>query len=172
MVNGIYGYQDQSIINPFNGAPMQAANGGLIYFDSGINKDDFYAFMRIIGVHEHHTVSSSKEFGAFMTESQEPSKDGYLRQLRLVSKDGLSYMFRTFINNTEYNTYQDQKMTMREALWAFIDYERKSWECTGLQGLFGGDGDFAIEALSFGLMIENDYHHIYRIWSRAWLVTR
>ena len=41
-----------------------------------------------------------------------------------------------------------------------------------LAGMFGGDGDDSREKLSFGRMVENGYHHVYRIWSRAWLVTK
>ena len=36
----------------------------------------------------------------------------------------------------------------------------------------GGDGDWAKESLCFGLMVENGYQGVYRIWSRAWLVTK
>ena len=36
----------------------------------------------------------------------------------------------------------------------------------------GGDGDYAVEELSFGFMLENEYNQVYRIWSRAWLVTK
>ena len=38
--------------------------------------------------------------------------------------------------------------------------------------MFGGDGDWAKEELAFGCMVENVDLGIYRIWSRAWLVTK
>jgi hypothetical protein len=41
-----------------------------------------------------------------------------------------------------------------------------------LSGTFGGDGDWAQESLCFGFMIENAYHGVYRMWSRAWLITK
>jgi hypothetical protein len=34
------------------------------------------------------------------------------------------------------------------------------------------DGDWAKESLCFGFMMENEYHGICRIWTRAWLVTK
>lgn len=37
---------------------------------------------------------------------------------------------------------------------------------------FGGDGEWARESLAFGFLVENQYHSIYRIWTRAWLVTK
>jgi hypothetical protein len=41
-----------------------------------------------------------------------------------------------------------------------------------LTGTFGRDGDWAREALCFGFTVENAFHGVYRIWSRAWLVTK
>ena len=41
-----------------------------------------------------------------------------------------------------------------------------------IDGKMGGDGDYAVEELSFGFMLENEYNQVYRIWSRAWLVTK
>jgi hypothetical protein len=47
-----------------------------------------------------------------------------------------------------------------------------SFEDKGLYKKFGGDGDMKREELAFGLIVENEYYGIYRIWSRAWLVTK
>lgn len=66
-------------------------------------------------------------------------------------------------------------LTMAEAMWAFVEHEKKEWGTfwgEKLETTFGGDGDFAREDLSFGFMIENADEGIYRIWSRAWLVTK
>ncbi|MEI9999893.1 MAG: hypothetical protein WDO13_12425 [Verrucomicrobiota bacterium] len=41
-----------------------------------------------------------------------------------------------------------------------------------LRGTFGGDGDWAKESLCFGLLVENNDLGVYRLWSRAWLVTK
>lgn len=65
---------------------------------------------------------------------------------------------------------------MIEAFWGFMENERRKYGLyfgsPKLSGLFGGDGDFAQEELCFGFMTENHYHGVYRIWSRAWLVTK
>jgi hypothetical protein len=41
-----------------------------------------------------------------------------------------------------------------------------------LSGTAGGDGDWAKEALVSGFMVQNSYWAVYRLWSRAWLVTK
>lgn len=170
--NGVYGYQDRQGSNPFTSAPAQEANGGVIYFDNGIAKADFEALMRIL------EVEPSKDYAVFTAESKQPGKDGYLAQMRIVSKFGLRFMFGA-LTDAEYDKFPEQKLTIGEILWEFMKKEVKRWGTSwmqdgekGLRGLFGGDGDFAREELSFGFMVENDYYHIYRIWSRAWLVTK
>jgi len=174
--NGVYGYQYREGSNPFTSAPSQEACGGVIYFGNGINKADFEALMRIMEVQPAHVVNPSKGFAVFIAESNQPGKDGYLVQMRIVSKFGLRFMFGA-LTNAEYEKFPEQELTMVETLWSFIEQERKRWgtswmEDKGLGGKFGGDGHFACEETAFGFMVENDYHHIYRIWSRAWLVTK
>jgi hypothetical protein len=173
--NGVYGYQDRNGGNPFKSAPPQEACGGVIYFGNGIAKPDFEALMCILEVQDKYVAKPSKDFAVFIAESNQPGKDGYLVQMRIVSKFGLRFMFGA-INEAEYEKFPEQELSMVETLWTFIEHERKRWGTSfgakGLVGLFGGDGDFAQEELSFGFMLENEYHHVYRIWSRAWLVTK
>lgn len=175
--NGVYGYQDRKGSNQFTSAPQQEACGGVIYFGNDVNKADFEALMRIMKVQPTHVVKPSKDFAVFTAESKQPGKDGYLVQMRVVSKFGLRFMFNT-LTDAEYEKFPEQELTIVEALWSFIEHERKRWGTSwmdddkGLAGKFGGDGDFAREELAFGFMLENDYHHVYRIWSRAWLVTK
>jgi hypothetical protein len=178
MGNGCYGYQNSDDSNPFLGAPKQDACGGIIYFDNSITKQDFEALMRIMGIQPANFVNQRNDFALFCSESEEPGKDGYLAQIRVVPKFGLCYLFGA-INEDEYDNFFEQKMNICETLWLFIENERKRWgtsfmqdEEKGLIGLFGGDGDFKREELSFGLMLENSYYNICRIWSRGWLVTK
>lgn len=176
--NGVYGYQEPDRGHPLKGAPQQEACGGVVYFGNGISKEDFEALMRIMGVQPAWFAKPSKDFAVFTAESREPGKEGYLTQMRVASKFALRFMFGT-LAEADYDAFPDQGVTMVEALWAFIEHERECCgtsftqdEERGLSGLFGGDGDFAREELAFGFMVENDYHHVYRIWSRAWLVTK
>lgn len=176
--NGIYGYQKRGGSDPFKSAPSQEACGGIIYFENSIPKADFEVLMRIIGVQHSHFTKPSKDFAAFIKESEQPGQDGYLLQMRIVSKFGLRFMFGA-LTDKEYEEFPEQDVSMVEAFWFFIEIERKRWGTSfcqdsekGLRGLFGGDGDFAREELSFGFMVENSYYNVYRIWSRAWLVTK
>lgn len=62
-----------------------------------------------------------------------------------------------------------------DLVWTFVQSQQQVWgiyNTSQLSGVMGGDGDWAKEALAFGLMVENAYHGVYRIWSRAWLVTK
>ena len=174
--NGVYGYQNRKGNDPFTSAPSHEACGGVIYFGNDVTEADFKALMRITEVQPAHTVEPSKDFAVFTAESKHPGKDGYLVQMRVISKFGLCYMFGA-LTDTEYEKFPEQEVTMVEALWSFIQQERRRWGISwmddrGLGGKFGGDGNFACEELSFGFMVENDYYNVYRIWSRAWLVTR
>jgi hypothetical protein len=172
--NGVYGYQSPERI-PFLEAPTQDPTGGVIYFENGVKKEDFEALTRILNIGSTKPPYSL-QYAAFIQESSEPQKDGYLKQMRVVSKFGLRFLFGAISENA-YENFPHQLMTMTEALWSFVESEKKNWgtyfdESPKLDGKFGGDGYYAKEELSFGLMVENAYDNVYRIWSRAWLVTK
>lgn len=172
--NGVYGFQP-SIPNPIVIAPPQDEIGGFLYFGNGVTQDDFYALMRITGVQKSYVTNPLKGYAVFLQQSGQPGKDGYLSQLRIVPKFALRYLFGV-ITDKQYEAYPEQELTVREAMWGFMQTEKKKYG-TGfgsqeLDGKFGGDGDFAREELSFGFMVENNYFGVYRIWSRAWLVTK
>ena len=168
--NGVYGYQAKCGVDPFKAAPTQEPAGGAIYFDSRFSPDDFRGLLRLAEVR-----LDDKDYSVFFREAEQPGEEGYIVQMRLVSRFGLRYMFDA-ITEGEYDQFPLQGLTVSEALSAFTDEESKRWGTSfgapGLDGLFGGDGHFAQEKLAFGFMVENSYFHIYRIWSRAWLVTK
>ncbi len=71
--------------------------------------------------------------------------------------------------------YFRQPHPLGEIAWQFLENQRERWGSgfsSRLSGLFGGDGDWAKEELCFGFMVENGYNAVYRLWSRAWLVTK
>ncbi len=170
--NGVYGYQNQFSENPIKSAPSQEPSGGVIYFGNDVAKADFEAFIRLMEVD-----SDSKNYAVFIAESKQLGKDGYLVQMRIVTRFGLRFMFGA-LTDVEYDKFPEQEQTIGEILWEFIKKECERWGTSftedgkGLRGLFGGDGDYAREELAFGFMMENQYHGVYRIWSRAWLVTK
>ncbi|MBU4086681.1 MAG: hypothetical protein KKB21_03850 [Nanoarchaeota archaeon] len=167
--NGVYGYQ-RSSLEPIRGDPPQEETAGLIYFGNSVKREDFDGFLRMINVR-----AGNKDYAAFVQESANPLEDRYFKQMRLMSKFGLRFMFGA-IGNGEYDSFKEQDLTLGEALWSFMDAEKErfgtSFGDPRIEGKMGGDGDYAREELSFGFMLENEYHHIYRIWSRAWLVTK
>lgn len=172
---GFYGYHNQNRGNPFVNAPPTEELGGIIYFGNNISKRDFYSLLRIL---QAGHGNENKKYALFMADAQTPGKEGYIRQARIVSRFGLQYMFGA-INENEYESYPNNPLAPNEVLWKFIGEEKKRWGTSftddhrnGLAGMFGGDGDYAREELSFGFMLENNYHDVCRIWSRAWLVTK
>lgn len=167
--NGVYGYQRNSF-EPIRGDPSQEETGGFIYFGNGVRKEDFEGFLRIMNVKAKH-----KDYATFVQESSNPVEDRYFKQMRLISRFGLRFMFGA-IDDREYNTFKEQELSIGEALWEFMKAEKArfgtSFGDPRIEGKMGGDGNYAREELSFGFMLENEYHHVYRIWSRAWLVTK
>ena len=175
--NGVYGYQE-GVVNPLKTAPPQDDTGGFLHFGNGVSREEFDALMSITGVCSRWVRENgrqSHDYAVFYQESDNPGRDGYLSQVRIVSKFALRFMFGS-LAESDYDSFQDQDLSMIDDLWGFMQNEKKKYG-TGfggskLSGLFGGDGDFAQEELCFGFMVENNYHHVYRIWSRAWLVTK
>ena len=167
--NGVYGYQKNSL-EPIRGDPPQEETGGLIYFGNEARKEDFEGFLRMMNVR-----AEDKDYVAFVQESSNPIEDRYFKQMRIMSKFGLRFMFGA-IDDREYDTFKEQELSIGEALWAFMNAEKRrfgtSFGDSRIDGKMGGDGDYAVEELSFGFMLENEYNQVYRIWSRAWLVTK
>jgi len=167
--NGVYGYQDQSL-KPITGDPPQEEAGGLIYFGNGVERKDFEVFLRMMNIR-----ADDKDYAAFVKESSGPIKERYFKQMRLISRFGLRFMFDA-IDSSEYDTFKEQELSIGEALLEFMKSEKVRFGIffgdSRIDGKMGGDGHYAREELSFGFMLENSYHQIYRIWSRAWLVTK
>lgn len=171
--SGFYGYQPL-ILDPFKTAPPQENTGGIIFFPADSRdsfKTKFQSTLELLGV-----KITANDFSVFQLESENPQKDGYLKQMRIVSKFASRCHFNA-ITDSEYESFHNQEINTFDFLMHFIDSEIKKWgtscfDNNGLWGKFGGDGNYAKEALCFGFTIENSYFGIYRIWSRAWLVTK
>lgn len=167
--NGVYGYQ-QSTWHPILGDPSQESSGGVVYFGNSVSKEDFKGFLTMMGL-----KSDWKDYAAFVKDATNPAGERFYRQMRLVSKFGLRFMFNA-LDDSEYDSFKGQELSVEDALLEFMDSEEKRWGTSfgdpRIDRTFGGDGNFAREELSFGFMMENEYHSIYRIWSRAWLVTK
>jgi hypothetical protein len=163
-----YGFQPRTG-HPLRDAPPNTSSGGVLYFDDNCSADDLAGVCRLLSVQ-----GSNKQYAAFLAESDNPSADRYLVQLKIVSKYALSYLFSA-LSEAEVAAFPDQPLTIEELLVAFVQDQQSQWGSgmsSELSGTMGGDGDWAKESLAFGFLVENDYHVVYRIWSRAWLVTK
>ncbi|MDO8551651.1 MAG: hypothetical protein Q7S03_03175 [bacterium] len=173
--NGVYGYQERSVVNPFTSAPIEDDHGGTIYFGPNVTREDFEALMRILGITARER-KRSRDYALFYQEAEKPGREGYIAQVRIVDKFALRYVFEA-IGDVEYDSFFAQDLDVVDALWAFMQKEKERWgtafwdDGKGLRGMFGGDGDYAREALCFGFMIENG-DDVFRLWSRAELVTK
>lgn len=154
---------------PFISSPSYENAGGVIYFGNDIKKIDFEALTRIL------KLPINKKYSALTYTAEEPREFGYLTQLRTVSQFALRHYFDT-LTKEEYEQFPRQELTIPELYWEFIENQKEFWGTwitkNKLTGLAGGDGYWSWEDLSFGLMAENSYYDISRIWSRAYLITR
>ena len=153
--------------HPFTGAPKTEADGGTIYFDQHCQREDIEAMLRLMGVYGKLT-----DYAAFLQETTNP-EDCYVSQLRIVGGHALQFLFRTS-DEPEQKSLRQQSLPISEVIWRFIEWFRQEYDAGrySVDGVLGGDGDWANESLAFGFMVENQYHSIYRIWTRAWLVTK
>lgn len=162
-----YGAEEPSA-NPILNAPLQVASGGTVYFET-TNSRQIETMFAAMGVR-----LDSKDYVAFAASSPNPVESRYVDQLKFVSHGALRSLFDVGDDKIP----PEQTLTLRKALTEFVDEQSAKWEEPGrpfssrLSGAAGGDGDWAKEALAFGFHVENSFWEIYRIWSRAWLVTK
>jgi hypothetical protein len=155
--------------NPLLDAPLSGSSGGTIYFDSSPNRADLEATLRLLTVQMDNT-----EYAIFLADSADPGQDRVLTQIRLVSSFALGALFGAKASEETIHLTK-QPLAIGEMIWKFIEDQQREYGAgysSQLDGLFGGDGDWAREKLAFGFLVENEYQGVYRLWSRAWLVTK
>ena len=162
-----YGAEAQ-VSDPILNAPANWESGGCVYFDGAYGGGEIATMLKILGVQTRAT-----EYAAFLVAAEDTVKERFLHQLRIVQRHGLAGVFG--IRAPALDETPHQKLTIGEAIAAFLDAEREIWGTgfsSALSGTLGGDGDWAREALAFGILAENSYAGVYRIWSRPCLVTK
>jgi len=161
-----YGYQERSR-HPLGDAPATDPAGGCVYFGGTPSQDDFMALLRMMGV---EIIGAN--YVVFGEQARVPEKERYLVQLRIMSRFALDHLFGVKVEKEQ----TEQRLELRDLLWTFVQDQQNLWGtgmgAPNLRGAMGGDGDYAKEELCFGLLVENPYWQVYRIWSRAWLVTK
>lgn len=154
--------------NPFKDAPLQDPCGGTVYFET-TNRGWLETLMKLMGLR-----TDAQDYLAFAMSASDPVELRFLDQIKILSHAAASNVFKIDREKLP----EPQEMTVGEAITGFVEAQANKWEEPGytfsprLSGSAGGDGDWAKEALAFGLHVENLYWGVYRIWSRPWLVTK
>ncbi len=154
--------------NPFKDAPLQDPCGGTVYFETTA-PEWLKTLMNLMGIR-----SDTRDYLAFGMSASDPVELRFLDQIKILSHAAVRNVFRV----EEEKLPEPQELTVGEAVTGFVQAQADKWEEPGytfsprLSGAAGGDGDWAKEALAFGLHVENCYWGVYRIWSRPWLVTK
>jgi len=154
--------------DPFLGAPITEPCGGTVYFGGDPDAADLTALLRLLRVR-----TGATDYAAFTAHAGNPEEARHLTQLRLVRRAALVGLYGA-LSIDEMGHFPSQRLNVGSAIQKFVESEQAFWG-TGmtpkLRGRFGGDGDRLQESLAFGFMVENSYYGVYRIWSRAWLVS-
>ncbi len=156
--------------HPVLNAPLTSPSGGTVYFGDSVDAEDLGTLLRLVGVHARHD-DAIVAYG----EAADPKADGYLHQMRVLSRFGLKRLFGAV--DGDLPPKREPAVSVGAIIRAFVDFERRYWRdgyahSAKLRGAAGGDGNWAKEALAFGLSVENPDNLVYRVWSRAWLVTK
>lgn len=165
---GYYGARGHSF-HPLHGAPVTEASGGILYFDSGSDPGAVAGALTLM-----HAPDLMTDYAVFVSVAENPQEQGYLVHCRIMPFSALGHFFGANIDFIEGGGAL-QPMTVGDFVRGFIKLHEGRYGtgmCPELYGAMGGDGDWAKESLSFGFMMENEYHSICRIWTRAWLVTK
>lgn len=148
---------------------IESSSGGLIFFDdSDFSPVRLEKTLEILGMIHPRPV---KEYSAYILHSTSPLKDGYLTQLRIVSAYALKYYYKA-----DAKKQTKQKVDIHSMIRGFIEHEKARYGYVELErGMLnptlyekiGASGDEeGMFGLGFGLLVENSYYQIYRVWSR------
>jgi hypothetical protein len=153
--------------HPLLDAPITEPTGGTLYLDGEPDAADLAAALRLLGV-----PADATDYAAFVSHAKQPAEDRYLAQLRIVRRVALAALYDA-LSEAELRSFQRQPLSVGALIGKFIETEQQHWG-TGLSPKlskrFGNPGQRFRATLAFGLMIENAFYGVYRLWSRAWLL--
>jgi len=153
--------------HPLLNAPITEPTGGTLYLDGEPQADDLAAALRLLGV-----PTDASDYAAFLSHAKKPAEERYLTQLRIVRRVALAALYDA-LSETELRAFPRQPLTVGALITKFIETEQQAWG-TGLSPKlserFGSSSQRFQATLAFGLMIENAFYGVYRLWSRAWLL--
>jgi len=152
--------------HPLLDAAMTEHSGGTLYLDGEPDAEDLAAALRLVGV-----PADATDYAAFLSDAKKPAGERYLRQLRIVRRVALAALYDV-LSEAELRSFPRQPLMVGALIGKFIETEQQRWR-TGLSPTLGKRfGSLARRfrpKLAFGLMIENGFYGVYRVWSRAWL---
>jgi hypothetical protein len=164
----IYGWQPHGG-DPMINAPRTDDCGGVVYFGFGFDDpaeavvlQRLSVLMEVLGIHAHQ-----RDYTVVWKDSEDPRRDGFLTCLRVVARRALEKFDAEAGANVP-----DQDLGAGELLRRFVLEEQRRFSDIVLTGALGGDGEWDYEQLAFGIMMENAYLQVYRIWSRLWLLCK
>ena len=153
--------------HPLLNAPITEPTGGTLYLDGEPNAADLAAALRLLGV-----PADATDYAAFLSHAKKPAEERYMTQLRIVRRVALAALYDA-LTETQLRSFPQQRLTVGAVIGKFIETEQQQWG-TGLSPKlserFGNPGQRFRATLAFGLMIENAFYGVYRLWSRAWLL--
>jgi hypothetical protein len=155
--------------HPLLGAPVTEPSGGILYFDAGSDPEKVISALELM-----HAPTLMSDYAVFVSEAENPQEQGFIVHCRIMPLSSLAHFFGANADAIE-DGRKPQPMTMGDFVRGFIRLHEQrcgTGMCPDLYGKMGGDGDWAKESLCFGFMMENEYHSVCRIWTRAWLVTK
>lgn len=174
--NGVYGYGKKRYDRPELLAPPQEESGGFLFLPGEVGPELIDQLVALAGLASTENRRQDR-YGVQVIDAPEGMEGelGYMRKIVIADRFALLFLFRG-ITEGEYDTMPQQSLDVAELVKLFVEDERNKYGTgfgsPGLAGKFGGDGYFAQEALGFGFAIENKYHRVISIWSRAWLCTK
>jgi hypothetical protein len=92
--------------------------------------------------------------------------------VRIVRRVALAALYDA-LSEADLRSFPPQRLTVGALIGKFIETEQQRWGTDLSPQLcerFGNPGQRFRATLAFGLMIENAFYGVYRLWSRAWLV--
>ena len=153
--------------HPLLDAPLTEPTGGTLYLDGEPNADELAATLRLLGV-----PADASDYAAFVSHAKKPAEERYLTQVRIVRRVALAALYDA-LSEAELRSFPKQRLTVGALIGKFIETEQQRWGVglsPQLSERFGNPGQRFRATLAFGLMIENAFYGVYRLWSRAWLL--
>jgi hypothetical protein len=153
--------------HPLLNAPITEPTGGTLYLDGEPDRQDLAATLRLLGV-----PTDATDYAAFVSQAKKPAEERFMTQLRIVRRVALAALYDA-LSEAELRAFSGQELTVGALIDKFIETEQQHWGAglsPKLSERFGNPGQRFRATLAFGLMIENAFYGVYRLWSRAWLL--